>query len=504
MSDFRELPDLASALTGGAALHCTDDFFASMDNLLKPEKAIFIEGKYTDRGKWMDGWESRRKRVPGHDFCILRLGMPGIVRGVVVDTAFFRGNYPSACSIEGVSLHGNPDVEALLSPELEWTELLPRVDLSGDSSIPFEVHVPRRVTHLRFHIHPDGGVARLRVHGEVQRSPKVFARPELDLASIENGARVVACNDMFFGSRHNLIMPNRASHMGDGWETKRSRRPGPDWVIVQLAGAGAVHRALVDTLHFRGNAPSSCSLEVCDAGGQDPELLPESGWTELLPRTRLLAHTQHEFEDELSAHPPATHVRMRIWPDGGVSRLRLFGALTEESRERAGLAYLASLSARDREAALLQCCGSRAWAAAMAMAACPFASLAAMKETGRALWRGLSREDWDEAFRAHPELGGKKAEGPQSESARRWSEREQSRVGSAPAETLERLARANAGYRERFGRIYIACATGKSAEELLALAETRLTLDPEAELEVAAREQQKITDLRIDKLIFGR
>ncbi len=500
---FRQWPDLAAARTGGAALYSTDDFFASMDNLLKAEKAVFLEGEYTERGKWMDGWESRRKREAGYDFCILRLGLPGRVRGLVVDTAFFKGNYPQACSVDGASLPGNPNVATLLSDEVAWTELLPRADLQGDTENLFEVTVNARVTHLRLNIFPDGGVARLRVHGEVVPRPRVFARPELDLASIENGARVVACNDMFFGSRHNLIMPNRAANMGDGWETKRSRRPGPDWVVVALATRGQIHRALVDTLHFRGNSPESCALDVCDAGDRPVESLTEADWREILPRTKLLAHTLHELEDELRPHAPATHVRMRIWPDGGVSRLRLFGVASPAGAEAAGMTYVNALSPADAEATFRSCCGASAFATQMA-AARPFASLEAMKAAAAKVWSGLGEDDWDEAFRAHPEIGGKKAEGPQTLRSASWSAGEQAQVPEASETTLLALAEVNARYRERFGRIYIVCATGKTAEGLLAIARARLENAPDVELRAAAEEQRKITELRLEKLVHGR
>ena len=233
------LVDLAAERLGGSVLHATDDFFASKDNLLKPQEAMFIEGKYTDRGKWMDGWESRRRRDyaytapgphPDFDSAIIRLGLPGIVRAFVVDTAFFTGNYPSACAIEGASIQGHPSLTTLLSSDIRWTPILPRTDLQGGSKNYFPVASQQRFTHLRFHIYPDGGVARLRVHGDVMPDARWMgghARPQLvDLAAAEHGALVVACNDMFFGSRHNLIMPGRGLNMGDGWETKRSRRAG--------------------------------------------------------------------------------------------------------------------------------------------------------------------------------------------------------------------------------------------------------------------------------------
>jgi allantoicase len=333
MSDYRELIDLASERLGGAVLYANDDFFAPKENLLKPSAPVFIEGKYTERGKWMDGWESRRRRTPGFDWCIIRLGLPGIIHGVVVDTSFFKGNYPEQCSLEACTIDGQPDVEHLMSDATEWTEILPVSQLQGDSENPFAISAERRVTHLRFRIFPDGGVARLRVYGEVVPDWESLARRgEVDLAAAENGALVLACSDMFFGHRHNLIMPGRGVDMGDGWETKRRRGPGYDWAVIRLAKKGIIKRVEVDTAHFKGNYPDTCSLEVCDAQGMvmDEEAIASLTWREILPRTKLQAHTRHFYEDELAKTGTATHVRFNIYPDGGVSRLRIYGTLSED------------------------------------------------------------------------------------------------------------------------------------------------------------------------------
>jgi allantoicase len=333
LSDYTELIDLANERLGGAVLYANDDFFAEKENLLKTTAPVFIEGKYTDRGKWMDGWESRRRRTPGFDWCIIRLGLPGVIRGVVVDTSFFRGNYPEQCSLEACAVDGQPDVEQLASERTRWTEILPVSALMGDSQNPFEIKSDERFTHLRFQIFPDGGVARLRVYGEVVPDWKALARRgEIDLAAAENGALVLSCSDMFFGHKHNLIMPGRAADMSDGWETKRRRGPGYDWTIIRLATRGLIQRVEVDTAHFKGNYPDTCSLEVCDAEGADvnESTLQALRWREILPRTRLQAHTRHFYEEELEgAGAVGTHVRFNIYPDGGVSRLRIYGKISE-------------------------------------------------------------------------------------------------------------------------------------------------------------------------------
>ncbi len=333
MMDFTDLIDLASERVGGAALFATDEFFAEKENLLKPGRGVFIADKYTENGKWMDGWESRRKRGPGHDWVIIKLGLPGKIRGVDVDTNFFLGNYPEHCSIEACSLPGDPSLDVLTGDRTQWTELLPISRLEGGSQNLFEIQSEERWTHVRLHIYPDGGVARFRVHGEVVPDwASILGNGELiDLAAVQNGGVSVLANDMFFSHRNNLLMPGRAENMGDGWETKRKRGPGNDWVIIQLGAPGFISMAEVDTNHFKGNFPDSCSLEGAYLGDVPADYLTSRSieWTELLPQTKLQAHTRHYFEKELHPVGPFTHIRLNIFPDGGISRLRLFGSVAE-------------------------------------------------------------------------------------------------------------------------------------------------------------------------------
>ncbi len=306
MTDFTDLPDLASERVGGVALSCNDEFFAERENLLRPHEAEWREHAYTDRGKWMDGWETRRRREPGNDWCVVRLGLPGVIRGVVVDTRWFRGNFPESCSLEACGLAGPFDLAEL--ERADWVDLVPRSTLQGDSKNPFAVELARRFTHVRLNIFPDGGVARLRVHGEATPDwARLLALGgPVDLAALENGAHVIACSDMFFGSRHNLIRPGRSVNMSDGWETRRRRGPGHDWSIVRLARTGTLERVEIDTTHFRGNAPGRCTLEGCTGAREaTPEGL--SGWRTLL-ETPLQPHTRHFFDDA----PPLPQ-SSRIW-----------------------------------------------------------------------------------------------------------------------------------------------------------------------------------------------
>ncbi|HEY0372148.1 MAG TPA: allantoicase [Thermoanaerobaculia bacterium] len=475
MSDYL---DLASERLGGSVLYANDDFFAEKENLLKPSKAVFKEHEYTDRGKWMDGWESRRKRVAGHDFAIVRLGLPGMVRNVIIDTAFFRGNFPESASLEGTSMRSDAPVEQLLTAE--WRPLLQRSVLQGDHENIFAIDSTDAVSHVRLSIFPDGGVARLRVHGEVVPDWRLAGGlgNEIDLAAAENGAQVLTCSDMFFGPKHNLIMPGRAHNMSDGWETKRRRGPGFDWVIVQLATEGRVRRIEVDTNHFKGNYPDTASIE----GSFDGET-----WTELLPRTKLQAHTRHFFIDELVSDGPFTHVRVNVFPDGGISRLRVWGVATEKGRRDAIVQRVNTLFAPND---LLKVCGSLRWTEGVA-AARPYASWDELVSRAASTWSSLDEADWMEAFGAHPRIGERKAG---------WTQQEQSGTRGASDDTMRALAELNRAYEEKFGFVYLICATGKSADEMLVNLRERIDHTRDEEVRIAAEEQRKITELRLEKL----
>jgi allantoicase len=480
--DFRELPDLANERAGGSVLYANDDYFAEKENLIRPAKAIWKEHEYTDRGKWMDGWESRRKRTAGHDFAIIRLGAPTIARGVVVDTSFFRGNYPESCSIDGVAMPPNAPIDEVL--QAPWSEILHRSPLNGDSENTFPISTPFAYTHVRLNIFPDGGVARFRLHGDVvpDWSRAGGLGTEVDLAALENGATVLSCSDQFFGPKHNLIMPGRALNMSDGWETRRRRGPGNDWVIVKLTTEGWVRRIEIDTNHFKGNYPDTASIDG-SADGHD--------WFEILPRTKLQAHTRHFFRDEVAGGRPVSQVRLNVFPDGGVSRLRIWGLATAAGRQSAAV-HRVNTTMHLTEL-LHACCGSARWAEQLA-AARPFHSWDDLTEKADAIWSRLAPEDWNEAFLTHPRIGERKGT--------RWSAEEQAGTSAASDETMRRFAEANRAYEEKFGLIYLVCATGRTAMDMLADLETRMKNSRETEIRVAAEEQRKITRLRLEKLVM--
>jgi allantoicase len=326
---FASLADLASARVGGRAVAANDDFFAPRSNLVKPEPAIFIPGKFTARGKWMDGWESRRRRTPGHDWCVVQLGMRGRIRGVDVDTSHFTGNFPSHCSVDAVDATRALSARVHGTDGAPWTTILRETPLRGNGHNYLAVDSDRPWTHVRLNIYPDGGVARLRVYGDVavDWTRLSAGKRAVDLAALTNGGLVLGASDMHFGAKDNMIMPGRAKNMGDGWETRRRRGPGHDWAVIRLGTTGTLARIEIDTNHFKGNYPDMASVEACLAPGTTLDELATAHWREILPPTKLEAHRRHFFSRELRNRGPVSHVRLNIFPDGGISRLRVHGTL---------------------------------------------------------------------------------------------------------------------------------------------------------------------------------
>ncbi len=314
--------NLASAGLGARAVSATDAFFAPVERMLEDAPAVFHADRYDDHGKWMDGWETRRRRNGGHDHAVVALASPGRIIGFDVDTAHFTGNYPPACRIEACRVAGDPD------DATPWHEILPMQPLGPSAHHYFDCADDGVWSHLRLHIHPDGGIARLRVYGRplLERA----ATGEIDLAAALNGGRVLAFSDAHYGAHQRLLAPGRGRDMGDGWETRRRREPGNDWLIVALGGRGRIGRAVIDTCHYRGNFPESAALRAADLtdfkGDLDQAVVTSAMfWPVLLERQPLTADAIHTFAAELSDLGPVTHVRLDIFPDGGVSRLRLFG-----------------------------------------------------------------------------------------------------------------------------------------------------------------------------------
>jgi allantoicase len=318
---FREWIRLEQPRLGTRVTYASDEFFAAKERLIQPADPVYVADKYDDHGKWMDGWESRRRRTPGHDDCIIRLGVPGVIRGVDIDTSYFTGNFPPQASIDACV--SDEDV-----PESGWTEIVPRTDLEGDAHHYIPVDDRNTWSHLRLNIYPDGGVARLRVYGEVRADLEADG-DVVNLFALRNGGRALAASDEHYGSMHNLNLPGRGVNMGDGWETARRRGPGNDWVIAALGRPGIIERVEVDTAHFKGNYPDRVSVEAALFGSHAEATAASDRWRTLLPAAKLSMDQQHYFDTELEALGPVSHVRMSIYPDGGVSRLRIFGRVAD-------------------------------------------------------------------------------------------------------------------------------------------------------------------------------
>ncbi|MFI0905254.1 allantoicase [Streptomyces sioyaensis] len=337
---FTSLVDLADRRLGAGVIAANDEFFAERENLLTPTPAVFDPERFGHKGKIMDGWETRRRRgadadhpFPAddeHDWALIRLAAPGVIRGILVDTAHFRGNYPQQISVEATALPGSPGPEELLADDVTWEELVPRTPVRGHAANGFAVDAERRFTHLRLKQHPDGGIARLRVHGEVVPDPEwLDVLGTLDLASVLHGGTVEDASDRFYSSPTQLIRPDLSRKMDDGWENRRRRVKGTnDWVRFRLAARGEIRAVEIDTAYLKGNSAGWAALYGCDAESADPA--DASAWYEILPRTRLQPDTPHRFR--LPRACAATHVRLDVFPDGGLARLRVHGELTETGR----------------------------------------------------------------------------------------------------------------------------------------------------------------------------
>jgi len=495
LAAFADCTELARASVGGRVLAVSDDFFAEKENLLKDGAAVFDPDAYTERGKLMDGWESRRKRVDGNDWAIIRLGVPGLVRGVDIDTSWFLGNHPPFSRLEGIE--APDDATAAQLADADWFEVLPQVPLKAGSHNLFAAAEVRRCTHLRLWMLPDGGIARLRVYGDPARRLRAV---ELDLAAMRNGGRALAASDMFFGNKDHLIQPGRAANMGGGWETRRRRDTGHDWIVVKLAGRGTLSRLVLDTHHFKGNFPHRCSVQGLDDPGATPfRIERRDDWVDVLPETPMAADTAHEFEDLLT-EGPFTHLRLCVHPCGGVSRLRAWGTLEAPEAAVGPAALLNALGEDDARAALLACCGSEAWADAM-LPGRPYDDDVALMLRADEAWWALAPDAWLAAFAHHPRIG----EDPERlrrrfASTAAWAGGEQAGVRSASEETLAALVAGNEEYEARFGHVFLICATGLSADQMLGALRRRLGNDPAHERLIAAGEQAKITRLRLAKL----
>lgn len=471
------MTDLISTTVGGRVVAFNDEFFAEAENLLKTAEPEWKEGLYTDRGKWMDGWETRRRRDEGHDWCILALGIPGRIRSVIVDTSYFTGNFAEAFSLDGCGVGIDDRLDGAV-----WVELIPRSPLEGDATAVFEIDDDHRVTHLRLNIFPDGGVARLRVDGDPIPS-KDDVCPDGDLADLASsivGGEALDASDVHYSAPSNLLRPTDPAGMWDGWETKRRRGPGHDWATFRLGLPGTIELVEVDTRHFKGNSPGWVSIHLSSDG---------ETWEEAVTKAPVVAHSINVVR--LPEPSAASHVRLDLHPDGGVARLRVRGIPEREAAVSRRLDYLNSLFDSEARRFLTTACAASAWVEGM-LAARPFADDTAVLSVASEVFDHLVESDWLEAFAGHPRIG---------ERGDAMTNTEQSGARDAAVSVLDDLARVNVEYETRHGFTYIVYATGKGADEMLEIANARLGNSREAEVANAAVEQRAITETRLRRML---
>lgn len=469
--------DMASTAVGGRIVECNDEFFADAINLLNPDSPVWKEGEYTEFGKWMDGWETRRRRDEGHDWCVIALGIPGRIEQVTIDTAFFTGNFPRSFSLEGCGVGFDANLD-----KAYWVELIPDSSLEGDSVAVFDVTEGDRITHLRLNIFPDGGVARLGVEGKAIPALN-WVCPEagvVNLASLYVGTEAIDASDAHYSPPAKMLRPGEPRGMWDGWETQRRRGPGNDWVSFRLGLAGSIHEVVIDTRHFKGNSPGWVSVDVSADG---------TAWRGAVSRTEVKADSVNRLL--VPDQPEAGYVKLDIYPDGGVARFAVLGDPSPEAAAAKRVQYVNSLLGQDATRFFSTACSSTLWISEM-LGSRPFESAQAIIDTADIGFVDLGEEDWLEAFARHPRIG---------ERGDAVTNREQAGAAGASEATLSALSSLNQEYEEKFGFTYIVYASGKTAEEMLEGARERLENDRSTEIDIAAHEQRKITATRLKRML---
>ena len=316
------LIDLAQSRLGSKIVYKTDEFFAPAKRIINPWPPIFKEGVFDKHGKWMDGWETRRKRKKGYDYLILKFGKPGKIYKIDIDTSYFSGNQPTKVSLEACS-----SKKKLPNKNSKWIKILKKKPTKANSHHFFNIKNKSIFTHIKLNIYPDGGIARIRIYGSMLAKKK-FGKKIINLTSVLNGATPIACNNEHFGKAENILAPGMGKNMGDGWETRRSRGKNFDWLIIKCAAAGKISKIQIDTHHFKGNYPDKCSLQAAhlNVNISAKTIVDRSKkWKLLLNKVKLHAHKKHNFQNKLMKNKKVNYIRINIFPDGGISRIRAFG-----------------------------------------------------------------------------------------------------------------------------------------------------------------------------------
>ncbi len=323
---FSDTVNLAEPKFGSRVIYKTDQFFGAANKILNSQKPIFKEGVYDNHGKWMDGWETRRKRKNGHDFLIIKLGRPGKIYNVDIDTSFFSGNQPAQASLQACFSKKNP------TKNTNWKTILKKKRLCPDQNHNFKIKNHSTFNFIKLNIFPDGGIARLRLNGKVDLEKINLKGKNVNLSSILNGSTILGCNNEHFGKAENVLSPGVGVNMGDGWETRRSRGKNFDWIIIKFGMSGIINKLEIDTHHFKGNYPNSFSVQsaLIPNKVKSKKIASKSKkWMILLGKTKLKPHKKHSFKSKASNKNKVNCLRINIFPDGGISRIRAFGQVVK-------------------------------------------------------------------------------------------------------------------------------------------------------------------------------
>ena len=315
--------NLADPRIGSKIIFKTDDFFAAAHRILKTDIPVFKDGLFDKHGKWMDGWETRRRRSKGYDYLVLKLGKPGKIFDIDIDTSHFNGNQPTHASLEGCFSRSKPNKKT------KWTRLLGKKKLGPNKNHNFKSQNKSTFNYIRLNIFPDGGVARLRLYGKIEIDKKTINNKNINLTSVLNGASIVGCNNEHFGRAENIIAPGKGKNMGDGWETRRSRGKNFDWLIIKFGKPGLIKKLEIDTHHFKGNYPDSCSIQtaIINKDLSNNLIVKNSkNWKFILNKSKLSAHKKHVFKKFLIKRNKENYLKINIYPDGGISRIRTIGS----------------------------------------------------------------------------------------------------------------------------------------------------------------------------------
>ena len=323
---FKNTVNLAEPKFGSKIIYKTDQFFGAASRILNSQKPIFKEGIYDHHGKLMDGWETRRKRKVGHDYLIIKLGRPGKIFNVDIDTSFFSGNQPSQASLQACYSKNK------LSKNTNWKTILNKKKLGPNNNHNFKIKNHSTFNFIKLNIFPDGGIARLKLNGKVDLEKINLKGKNVNLSLISNGSTIVSCNNEHFGKAENVLSPGVGVNMGDGWETRRSRGKNFDWIIIKFGMPAILNKLEIDTHHFKGNYPETFTVQsalISNKAISKKIVKNSKKWKLLLGKNKLKPHKKHSFKSKTFKKNKVNYLKINIFPDGGISRVRAFGQVVK-------------------------------------------------------------------------------------------------------------------------------------------------------------------------------